>query len=366
MQHELTKKQSTMIQGIAILLMVYHHFFLSPSTVPGITYGNEELTQRIAWFGKLCVGLFCFISGYGMYHVFTKLPHDRVDTLLLQGWKTVLVRLLHLYMKLWAVIFIFKGIDFLILKKPFDFSELLGNLTAVNVSYNGTWWFVGQYVFMLLILPFIDLFFTRFSDSAQKKKQAALLGSLLTLAVVVFFSCYFASPELRFWILQVKNNVLRPAFTLAFCCGYFFARFCLFSRFRALCLRVGNWFLTLTAFLSLLGCIVLRMLLARDASFASPDFIFAPMLIFGAVELLSHCRFLPKLFYWFGSCSTYLWLIHVLVFDNTINLFADFFAPYGGMPSTLFYLAQLAISTPLAALFTLVEKHLVRRRKVVV
>lgn len=53
-----TKANSVEMYGIAILLMVFHHLFKS--------YIGPSAIQTIAYFGKICVAIFAFISGYAL------------------------------------------------------------------------------------------------------------------------------------------------------------------------------------------------------------------------------------------------------------------------------------------------------------
>lgn len=141
----ITKKQSSMIQGIAILLMMYHHFFLDPSELD-ISYHNIELVKSVAWFGKICVGMFAFVSGYGIFHVFSKIEKAVFYTSLKREYGAVLFRLFQLLLKYWYVLFLFKGIDFFIRKEQIDIVEFLKNFFVIDVSYNGTWWYMQQYI----------------------------------------------------------------------------------------------------------------------------------------------------------------------------------------------------------------------------
>ena len=66
----MTKKQSKMIKGIAILCMIFHHLFYRIERFDkyGFTgvIGSSKLTNSIAYDMKVCVALFVFVSGYGM------------------------------------------------------------------------------------------------------------------------------------------------------------------------------------------------------------------------------------------------------------------------------------------------------------
>lgn len=63
---ELTKQDTIAIKGIAILLMLWHHLFLST-----VEYG--VWANSFSSIAKLCVALFLFVSGYGLTKQYTKL-----------------------------------------------------------------------------------------------------------------------------------------------------------------------------------------------------------------------------------------------------------------------------------------------------
>ena len=188
MEDGITKKQSAVLQGVAIWMMIYHHLYSF-----AVEYGSllpflqAETVQRIAWFCKLCVGIFSFVSGYGMYCVMDRQPRERFWGRLAEEYRSVLARILKLYGKLWLVLLIYMLIIFGIMRLPFDASQLLGNITALDPTYNGTWWYVEQYAKMLLVLPFLDLFLTRFEQPEERKRKRAffLLLALLGAAVLL-------------------------------------------------------------------------------------------------------------------------------------------------------------------------------------
>lgn len=59
-------KHTNYCKGIAIIFMVIHHLFWN---VPNIGYmvGDMALSQRIGIIGKVCVSIFLFLSGIGLY-----------------------------------------------------------------------------------------------------------------------------------------------------------------------------------------------------------------------------------------------------------------------------------------------------------
>ena len=67
----ITKKNSKMLYGLAILMMVYHHLFCVTGRIGGCIFTIDYLLKtngigiKISWFCKICVALFALISGYG-------------------------------------------------------------------------------------------------------------------------------------------------------------------------------------------------------------------------------------------------------------------------------------------------------------
>lgn len=70
--HYLTKRDSTIIGGITILLMIWHHLFGLPTgwyvnPFQLNFYPYAFLTEIIAKFGNICIDIFAFISGYALW-----------------------------------------------------------------------------------------------------------------------------------------------------------------------------------------------------------------------------------------------------------------------------------------------------------
>lgn len=65
-----SKERTLAVKGFAIAAMLFHHCFMAPKIYAGYTVNfapfSQGLVTNIALFGKLCVGLFAFVSGYGL------------------------------------------------------------------------------------------------------------------------------------------------------------------------------------------------------------------------------------------------------------------------------------------------------------
>lgn len=314
MENGITKKQSAVLQGVAIWMMVYHHLYSFAAEYHSLLpFMRADTVVRIAWFCKLCVGLFAFVSGYGMYYVMEKQTGKRFFGKLAAEYGSVLKRIAKLYGRLWLVILLYAGIIFGIMKLPFDFSQLWGNLTALNPTYNGAWWYVEQYAKMLLLLPLLDVFLARFERPEERKCKMKFFGALVFLGVAAIVVGRFWWPGLWNLVLAVKNG-LRFSFLLIFIVGYMMARFALYQRADQVLRHAGGW-MPVCASVVLVGIVIgLRVMLATDAAYAKLDFLFVPMLVYGLLTLLSHIPYLNVFFAWWGYHSTYIWLVHGLLY----------------------------------------------------
>lgn len=65
-----TKNDTNAIKGIAIIMMMFHHCFLSADRYAGydidFSFLGEYYTVMLSSFCKICVSIFVFISGYGI------------------------------------------------------------------------------------------------------------------------------------------------------------------------------------------------------------------------------------------------------------------------------------------------------------
>ena len=165
--HTLTKQDSAALKGIAILLMIFHHCFLDPSRFAGHIVSFAPFSQSaivsLSYFSKICVGIFAFISGYGLYLSAVKQPRSAKAV---SGW--TVSRLIKTMSGYWLVYilalittWIYAGLPVKTYCTNGNIRGLLyGALDFLGVAslfktptMNSTWWYMGAAVLFIVLVP---------------------------------------------------------------------------------------------------------------------------------------------------------------------------------------------------------------------
>ena len=172
-----SKKDTLVVKGVAIIIMLFHHCFTSADRYAGydIVFSSigEALTVEIASFFKICVAIFVFISGYGISISLSKIQSNDFA-----GYKKQLAKRYFSLMTVFWFIYILGLISAAIIKpsmlsvykKPFwlncvllaflDFmgvSELFGTPTLI-----GTWWYMSLAILIVAIMPLLYRLYKKF------------------------------------------------------------------------------------------------------------------------------------------------------------------------------------------------------------
>lgn len=351
MRDGITRKQSSVIQGTAILLMLWHHFF-SDIQVYGdrLSFWNSEAVWRAAWFGKICVALFAFVSGYGMFYVLKRSEENSFFPRLVQDYKAVLRQLFSLYLKYWLIFFLLPGMELLLGIREFELREFVRNLFAISSTYQSTWWYMGQYVKMLMLLPFVELFFYSFPDREEKKRKVYFFGILAGAGVLLAAVGLTLYRTLWDIMLMLAKN-LRISFFLPFCAGFLTARFRIYQWLADKQEKIGRAGTIVTAVLALVLTVGVRVKLSTYAAYAELDFLLVPVFVYGLLTLSALALPVEKLLAWFGRQSTYMWLLHGFFYAH-IQMWLTEYVHSGW----LFYVVLLALSAAAAYLLSLVSR----------
>lgn len=317
----ITKNQSVFLQGVAVLLMIYHHFFNDLSLYEEqLLFSNPLLVQKTAWAGKICVGMFAFISGYGMCRVLQSRRKQEQSF-----WKTLgkeyllcVRQIFRVLIRYWAVLIIVMGVFFAAGLRIFVAKEFLENFLCVNPTYNGAFWYVEQYVKMMLILPLWDLLFVRWTEENNRKEKRWFYGTGVILLGICLLGA-FINADVRSVSMTVVE-AMRPAFVCCMLVGHLCAKGKVFEKARETVSLAGKGekILAFCAGLLLMaGSAAFRIRLADSAAYATMDFLLVPFWVLGLLWTIGSLKITVKLFYLAGCLSTYMWLTHVFVYELT-------------------------------------------------
>ena len=184
---DITKRDSKMLKGVAILSMLMLHLFCRRENLPYtplLWIGSTPLIYYFGLFGDICVAVYCFISGYAHY-----LQSSKGE--LQQRWK----RLLRFMIPFWVIAVVFSLIGLLAGNSviPGSIKEFLLNCLTIKNSYNGAWWYANTYILLVALQPLSRKFVER---------CPAWLVILLT------FAFYTVSYGIRFWGWGACDSVI--------------------------------------------------------------------------------------------------------------------------------------------------------------
>ncbi|AJE51226.1 acyltransferase family protein [Paenibacillus sp. EKM202P] len=283
---ELKLVETNIAKGIAVILLLIHHLFAFPDRlkydyVSLFSLFHERGEFYLGHFGQIAISIFLFLSGYGLYKSNVQNPQH-----LMQKSFTRLSKIMINY---WVVFLLFipVGLYFFGTSDRFQHNSImdfLRNFIALSSSYNGEWWFLYDYILLLLIFP---VTFQAF----QRNTWVTLL-----IAGLVFYNSYSQGNyySIMYW-------------QLPFMIGLFFAKYKLYSWMN----KIYNSII----FNNILFDIVVLVLLFRFRTTSqwfektTIDMIIAPVVILVSIHLMNKLK-LTRPFAYLGKNSMNIWLTH--------------------------------------------------------
>lgn len=300
---EFSKNDTKTIKGVAICFMLWHHLFGAPMRIPADSFvslfsvnGNQSATL-VAIFAKICVAMFTFMSGYGLY-----------KSSAIKGCSSSFIakHLLSLYKYVWIIFII--NLPFSIYKYR-DFGseiiyETIYNFIGLKATINREWWFIAPYVMLLVLFPFIKRFIDR--------KNAYFFFDVFVVVLLSAFNNYLLQPIMELSVMQKLNasflwgnftcffNIL-PAFLL----GSIVAKYDILTYIKN-CFSGKRFF----CFISIIA--ILAVFLVSFRNLSKYDYIDAAVLIVAITILIPTKPFqvFNKLLIPLGENSTAMWLVH--------------------------------------------------------
>lgn len=276
-----------MAKGLAITFMYIHHLFTFPRRmVDGNYYISLFPTIRpeydLGYASVICVGMFLFLSGYGLYITFKRKKKKSVNFIVQRLWSFYQVYLFYFLVFVPIGMIFFNNVTVFqsdILRYDFKLLEFLKNLVGISSSYNGEYWFVWLYVGLIIFFP-ITLYLIEIAPFL-----------LLAFSILLYFSPLsipsYSGPDLGtivYW---------QPTFVI----GIYCAKFDIFNKIDS-------------KFLHLLNSITIILICLLLKKRGMPDFILVPPLILCSTSIFDRFNSLKYLMIFLGNYSFPMWLMH--------------------------------------------------------
>lgn len=280
-------QDSLYIYGIAILMMVWHHFFGFPERFGGdLRYigGNIEYTIELylGYFGRLCIAMYAFISGYGMMA-----KSMQKNLKFTEDIKLAIKQIIKFFIRYWIVFIIFVSIGFKFMGLKFEPEEFIKNFIGKSCSYNAEWWYVAYYVKMLIMYPVIKLIVNKLNFIKNSKWIIFALAIILGIINTVFKENYKYYLCFLFGMLIYENRLYEK----------FNAKLCK-NEFYSIIISIG----------CIIFSVIVRMILTFDV-----DAFLVMIYIFGCLQILKtikNNKWPGNILQFLGHYSVYIWLTH--------------------------------------------------------
>lgn len=295
----ISRSDSSVLYGIAIILMVFHHLFCIPSRlhceyVP--TLISYDIEARVAWIGKLCVAIFAFISGYALAVITSQKVEKNIWKRLCCDIRIAAGQMIKLYRKFWVVFLVFVPIGIVFYNAPSDPKSLLKGFFLGQGGYCVEWWYLFQYLKFMCAFPLLDAVVCLMDE---KRHGRAIVVFCTGLGLCLYWLGCNRNIGI---VLQFAVNHLVSAYMCIFAVAFLIGKYRIYERVRKLH--------SITYMLILIACLIIRWNCISEPSQCNIDIILAPFVVFSMVGLIEKDSKISKVLRYFGRYSSYMWLVH--------------------------------------------------------
>ena len=274
-----SKDDTLAVKGIAILIMMQHHCFRNASLFANYDVSfypfSESLIVPISNFFKICVGMFVFLSAYGLtvslkkydsqYSLNSKQYTDYLNTRLVKlmwgyWFVFILSQILTIFIAPEHTMRYFENGMF---RGAFNvFVDFLGlsNLFG-TISLNNTWWYMTLAVFIVLVVPFIAkalkkynilfvglvcLFLPRIINITKDFRVGELANCyrwVFAILLGIIFAKYNLLPKLKDFMItnnKVLSKIIKFVIATAILVGFYMARTAFKGTYANYCFEISD------------------------------------------------------------------------------------------------------------------------------
>lgn len=187
----ISKGKSTKIKYIAVIMMIILHLFQNPSReyISLMKINGCPIENIIVKFCSLCVGIFVFLSGYGM----AKKYNEGVT------YKAIFKKIVKFYINYWFIFLLFIPIGIAMGIIKFDLKRIVLNFLAIESDYNYEWWFVALYVQLLLIFPILNKCLN-IVKVKQKNLEVYIISLIISIVAKGIYKIYIENALIRLFL----------------------------------------------------------------------------------------------------------------------------------------------------------------------
>ncbi|WP_418983752.1 acyltransferase family protein [Alistipes sp.] len=323
------KQEALFLNGIAILMMFWHHFFgYNPGRNEAIEFftipiGSVSLEGVVAVFCKLCVAVFAFNTGY----IIWKRANDYLC------YRKIFLRLLRFLLSYWVVCLLFLVVGYFIGHKLPSLTTFGWNLIGLSLSQDSGicvifGWYVFYYIVLILLSPGLLLFY----------KRTRIAVDLFSLGVIclLFSRSIIALP---FGSMQFLEPIIVSVV------GIMTAKYQIFSRID----KVLGFNKLPKIFFALIVLFFLRLGLVKSGVFYSIYVVDALLIVPFIYCMVSFfrlsCMLIKNVGMTLGLHSMYFWFLHSFFFIDNLSVQKFLYFPY--IP-TIILIWGMAIMLPIA------------------
>ncbi|MBQ8961818.1 MAG: hypothetical protein IJ071_11505 [Ruminococcus sp.] len=314
-----TKKNTLQAKGAAAILMICHHVLFFKDRIPtendmssGIKISDWDLTDIVGAFGKLCVALFMFLGGYGLFCSWSQ-AKDKGSS---EGFLSK--KIVRLYLNYWKVFLIMVPIAFIFFGSQeqiaadgflsaafcnFQIKPVISDFIMWTSSLNREWWFYRTYLFAMFEGMIFILAFRK-----RRNIYAEILTVLGYLVITKGLLPYIAGKEGMMLSGNVWyfNLLCLDDSAAVFFIGAIFAKYDVFKSWSGLFQRFTRPEKALIGLIGILAVGYIRtfVLPVYTEAITAPVFLMALILLTEAVKPLGAGLGLV------GRFSTGIWLCH--------------------------------------------------------
>lgn len=311
----MTKDESLQLKGIAILMMLWLHLFGTDRAILENSenfihlWNGAPIAYAMRKLGRMCVVLYTFLGGYGLAKVYQRSGNCTRGFGIYGGMNNG-KRVWKLFTNYWIVLLMFMAVAVAIKpdRYPGDISEITGNITALNCTYNDSLWFLLPYAMLtLLASPII-----KFANSLHGTRLWITLAVAFTVKCAVY---NIARPTGGLGSLMLKNIIEASGLFFMFLVGILFARDSFLERTVT---SIKQWFSRSFAARSLhistsamctviLAALFFGRIVLGASTLIDPIYILLIVLTFLCIEAP---KWLSRSLVYLGSHSTNIWFTH--------------------------------------------------------